>query len=240
MRYFILIFALVSSTAMALDKSINAELGLLRVPYNRVAIPGDDGTAFDLSESTEDSYFYYRLQYRQLVKNNQGFRLLFAPLTLKGSETYSKDISFNGEVFSAGNKSETTFKFNSYRASYFWRFTPGEWLLDLGATLKIRDAQIKLKQGSLSKERNDLGVVPLLYFWAERAFCEKWVFNFDFDGFAAPQGRAFDIAASLGYDWSKSLRSSLGVRMLEGGADNDKVYTFSRIHFGFLSLQYSF
>lgn len=240
MRYFILIFALVSSTAMALDKSINAELGLLRVPYNRVAIPGDDGTAFDLSESTEDSYFYYRLQYRQLVKNNQGFRLLFAPLTLKGSETYSKDISFNGEVFSAGNKSETTFKFNSYRASYFWRFTPGEWLLDLGATLKIRDAQIKLKQRSLSKERNDLGVVPLLYFWAERAFCEKWVFNFDFDGFAAPQGRAFDIAASLGYDWSKSLRSSLGVRMLEGGADNDKVYTFSRIHFGFLSLQYSF
>lgn len=240
MRYFILIFALVSSTAMALDKSIIAELGLLQVPYNRVAIPGDDGTAFDLSESTEDSYFYYRLQYRQLVKKNQGFRLLFAPLTLKGSETYSKDISFNGEVFSAGNKSETTFKFNSYRASYFWRFTPGEWLLDLGATLKIRDAQIKLKQGSLSKERNDLGVVPLLYFWAERAFCEKWVFNFDFDGFAAPQGRAFDIAASLGYDWSKSLRSSLGVRMLEGGADNDKVYTFSRIHFGFLSLQYSF
>lgn len=240
MKFFILIWALASSTAMAFEKTINAELGLLQVPYNRIAIPGDDGTGFDLSESTEETYFYHRLEYRQFVKKNQGFRLLYAPLTLKGSEAYSKDISFNGESFPSGSKTETTFKFNSYRASYFWRFAPGEWILDIGATLKVRDAKIKLRQGSLSKERKDLGVVPLLYFWAERQFCEKWVFNFDFDGFAAPQGRALDVAASLGYDWSKSLRSSLGLRMLEGGADNDKVYTFSRVHFGFVSLKYFF
>ncbi len=240
MKYLTLFFILLPFSARAFEKTLSLELGLLQVPYNRVAIPGDKGSAFDLSDSTEESYFYHRLQYRQLVSEDQGFRLLYAPLTLKGSESYSKDISFNGEVFSAGNKTETTFEFNSYRASYFWRFTPKGWTLDLGATLKIRDAKIRLKQGPLSKERNDLGVVPLLYFWAEKTFCERWVFNFDFDGFAAPQGRAFDVATSLGYDLSPSLRSSLGVRMLEGGADNEKVYTFSRVHFGFVSLQYRF
>jgi hypothetical protein len=240
MKFLGLILILISINAMALDKTINAEFGLLQVPYNRAAIPGDKGTAIDLSKSTEETYFYHRLQYRQMVSKNQGFRILYAPLTLKGDEVYNKDISFNGENFAAGNKIQTNFKFNSYRASYFWRFTPSDWVLDLGVTIKIRDAYIKLKQGSLSKERKDLGMVPLLYFWAEKKFCESWVFNFDFDGFAAPQGRAFDIAASLGYEWSHSFRTSLGVRMLEGGADNDKVYTFSRFHYGFVALQYNF
>lgn len=168
MKFLFVFLIFISSSAMAFEKTISAELGILGVPYNRAAIPGDKGTAFNLSESTEESYFYHRLQYRQMISQNQGFRLLYAPLTLKGSATYSKDISFNGEVFAANTKSETTFKFNSYRASYFWRFSPHEWILDLGATLKVRDARLMLKQGSLSKKRDDLGIVPLLYFFAEK------------------------------------------------------------------------
>ena len=51
------------------------------------------------------------------------------------------------------------------------------------------------------------------------------------DALAAPQGRAEDVFAGIlvhaGTRWSMKA----GYRFLEGGADNDEVYTFAHVHY---------
>ena len=49
------------------------------------------------------------------------------------------------------------------------------------------------------------------------------------DALAAPQGRAEDVLAALTYGKSDKFRIKIGYRILEGGADNDEVYTFSLV-----------
>jgi hypothetical protein len=51
------------------------------------------------------------------------------------------------------------------------------------------------------------------------------------DALAAPQGRAEDIFAGIVVDAGPRLSFKTGYRVLEGGADNDEVYTFALIHY---------
>ena len=53
--------------------------------------------------------------------------------------------------------------------------------------------------------------------------------NFNMDGLAAPQGRAFDMAIKLKYDFSWNWSIGAGYRMLEGGADVKDVYALKQI-----------
>jgi len=53
-------------------------------------------------------------------------------------------------------------------------------------------------------------------------------------------GRAFDVALKVGYDLTESWTAFAGYRMLEGGSDNDDVYTFAWLHYAAFSLAYSF
>lgn len=219
---------------------VNLEAGVVRNPYNRVAIPGDTGTSFDLSKATDESYLYHRLS---LVKrwDRQGVRLLYAPLSLSGSATYSKDIRFQGQTFARSQKIDATYEFNSYRATYFYQVDDdGPWQTRIGFTAKIRDAKIKLSQGSLSKTRSDTGLVPLFYLYSEYQLNPSFRLALDFDGLAAPQGRAIDAAFMAGARVSKSVLVDLGYRILEGGADNDKVYTFATLQYVFAALTVSF
>ena len=62
----------------------------------------------------------------------------------------------------------------------------------------------------------------------------------DLEGLAAPQGRAFDIAAKVGYDLAPNLTLTAGLRMLDGGGDNDEVYNFARFYYGVASVIYRF
>jgi hypothetical protein len=62
----------------------------------------------------------------------------------------------------------------------------------------------------------------------------------DGDALAAPQGRAEDVALAIWADLSKSLRLRAGYRLLEGGADNDKVYTFALVNYAFAGLTLTF
>jgi len=64
--------------------------------------------------------------------------------------------------------------------------------------------------------------------------------TFEGDALAAPQGRAEDVALSLSYDITEKVSFRLGYRLLEGGADNDKVYTFSLFHYAVAGLSYRF
>jgi len=231
----------ISYGAVAASSSLNLEFGIVENSYNKVKIPGDDGTKFNIRRSLPESNPYFRLDYKKAFDNKHGVRLLYAPLKLKGDHRYSKDIEFNGETFSRNSETKTLYQFNSYRISYFYQwFNTEKFKLNVGITGKVRDANIKLKQGDTKKNRYDLGFVPLLYVWSEYWISDKMKFTFDFDGLAAPQGRAFDLALMFGHRISSNLTANLGYRMLEGGVDNDKVYNFSQFNFYFASLEYEF
>lgn len=60
------------------------------------------------------------------------------------------------------------------------------------------------------------------------------------DGLAAKQGRAFDIALKLKYQFSKNRTIGAGYRMLEGGADVKDVFSFAWFHYATASLCFRF
>lgn len=224
------------------SSSLNLELGQVENSYNRVAIPGNTGTPFNMASSFDEKYFYYRLSFIQKLRNpRHGLRFLYAPLNIKGEDTYSKDIDFQGVRFDANEKLDTEYQFNSYRATYFYQvIQKNNFLLNLGGTLKIRDAKVGLKQGSREKVKYNTGLVPLLYLYSEYKWENGFRAAFDFDGMAAPQGRAFDVALMGGYYFSSNFHANLGYRVVEGGADNDKVYTFAQFNYWFTALQLDF
>jgi hypothetical protein len=104
----------------------------------------------------------------------------------------------------------------------------------------IRDANIELQQGAKRANDDDVGFVPLIHLYGEYRFAPRWLFTLDFDGLASSQGRALDLALKLSYDVTDQWRLGGGYRTLEGGADNDDVYTFAWLHYGFVSLGYRF
>lgn len=60
------------------------------------------------------------------------------------------------------------------------------------------------------------------------------------DGLAAKQGRAFDIALKLQYDFSTNWTIGAGYRMLEGGADVKDVFSFAWLHYAAASISFRF
>jgi hypothetical protein len=55
---------------------------------------------------------------------------------------------------------------------------------------------------------------------------------------ATGQGRAFDVALKLQRNLGDHWSLAGGYRLLDGGADNDELYTFARFNYAVLSLQY--
>ncbi len=136
---------------------------------------------------------------------------------------------------------EANYKFNSYRASYRYLFYDGpKWRWHIGGTLKIRDARIALKQQGASSSSDNVGVVPLLNLYGNYRFANQWRLIIDFDGLASPQGRAIDLALKLNYHINQHFYLGGGIRILEGGADNDRVYNFAQFNYALISAGYFF
>ena len=220
---------------------INLELGQVENSFNKVKISGEEGTKFNLAPSFDDVNFYYRLSFSHKFKSRHGFRLLYAPLKIEGDRTYANSINFQGVQFNANENISTEYQFNSYRGSYFYQLVDEpRWIVRVGATLKVRDAKVALKQGTTSKFKKNTGLVPLLYLFSEYKWDHGFRMALDFDGLAAPQGRAFDVGLMFGKYILPTLQANLGYRILEGGVDNDKVYNFSQLNYLFTSLQFDF
>jgi hypothetical protein len=164
---------------------------------------------------------------------------LYAPLTITGTGAFSTPVAFQGATFAANLSTAGKYQFDSYRIGYRYKFLDdSQWQIWGGATLKVRDANIALSQGAVEANRSDTGLVPLLNLYVRRDIGERWSAIFDLEGLAAPQGRAIDAAFKLRYQVTDRIGVSTGYRMLEGGADNQRVYTFAWLHYGLLSLDY--
>ncbi len=220
--------------------TLSVELGPAWSSRNEAAIPGDTGTRFDVDDPTGSGPTAYgRVTLDWRLSARHALRFLVAPLHVEGSGTLDEPVSFRGKDFAAGLETKASYTFNSYRLGYRYLLAENRsWSLHVGATLKIRDAQIRLRQGSTVGTRSDLGFVALLHADVEWRPRPGWRVTADLDGLAAPQGRAFDFALTLHRDLNQSVAVGVGYRLLEGGADNDDVYTFSMFHQVFVSLTY--
>jgi hypothetical protein len=210
-----------------------AEGGLAFQARNDVQIPNDaDGTRFALDEVIGPGPFpAVRASVRWNITPRHSLRATYAPLRVTETGTLDEATAFAGETFGAGEV-EATYQFNAPRLTYRFLFVDGAaWQLGVGFTALIRDAEIRLEQDGRSANDTDVGFVPLLHLYGAYAFTPRWRAVLDFDGLAAPQGRAFDAALTLRYAASDRFYLEAGYRLLEGGADNDTVYNFAWFNF---------
>jgi hypothetical protein len=220
---------------------IELEGGPVWQSRNKVQIPNDaSGTRFSLVDLVgHGPWPAGRLYLTWNINDRHSIRALLAPLKVKETGSLTDPASFAGGTFQEGDPVEGTYRFNSWRLGYRYRFSPLPALdLWVGFTAKLRDAEIRLQQGAVSARDTDLGFVPLLHLAADWRFVTRGHLLFDFDGLAGGPGRAFDTALKVGYDLSDRWRLSAGYRTLEGGADVESVYNFAWLHYGVLSMSY--
>jgi hypothetical protein len=152
-----------------------------------------------------------------------------------------RNISFNGTTFPAGSQLDATFRFDSYRFTWRRKLVARDDLeVWLGLTGNIRDAAISVEGGGQQSEKTNTGFVPLVNFLVDWRFSRPWSVRVAGDALAGPQGRAEDVLFALLYGISPSTTVFAGYRILEGGADNDEVYTFSLFSFALAGIEVLF
>lgn len=214
---------------------VELEAGAAKAAYNNVRLPGNTGSSVNFAAlQGRGEIPFSRVTLTWQPNSRDTWRFLYAPLSAVGTGTLSSAVQFGGASFAAG-AAEATYRFNSYRVSYRRQMVrKGRTDLAGGLTLKVRDAEIALRQGLQHRSDSDVGVVPLFHLAGEYQLRDRWSLLMDFDGSAAPMGRAFDLGIRMAYRVSPQWRVTAGYRMLEGGVDIDRVYNFAM--FNYLSL----
>jgi hypothetical protein len=222
--------------------SFDVESGLVGSGYNDVRIPGDTGTLFSLSEDlATDSDVYFRARLEYTFGGRHSLSALYAPLTLKATGTLEDAVVFVDTEFPAGAEVEGTYTFNSYRLTYRYTLTDnGRFEAGVGFTAKIRDAVVRVEGGGQSAEKTNVGFVPLLNFRLAWDLTDRVGLLLEGDALAAPQGRAEDVIAAVLVDATDRVQLRLGYRIVEGGADNNEVYTFALLNYASAGVIVSF
>jgi len=212
---------------------VDLESGGVFPGYCDVRIPGDTGTLFSLTDDlSTDSSLLIRVRAGLRFHPRHTVLVLFAPLTLDGTGRVDFPIEYNGVSFPANMPLESVYRFNSYRLSWRYGIKEGKQLrIGIGLTAKVRDASIEISGGGQASKNSNVGVVPLLNFLLEWRFSPVLRLLFEGDAAAAPQGRAEDVQLSLVYQKNEKWAFRVGYRILEGGADNDKVYNFALFNY---------
>lgn len=197
---------------------------------NTVQVPNDaSGSRFALDElAGRGPYAAPRLQVSWSSGERQEWRLLLAPLALSGDGVTSVPIRFQGATFNPGVVN-ARYQFNSWRASWRWRWIDRDDLIvKVGVTAKIRDASIRLRQGSRSASKDNTGFVPLLHGTFARSMGRGWSLEGDIDALAGGPGYAVDAGLRMMRPINDEWTVGATARFLDGGADNDEVYAFAR------------
>lgn len=242
MKSIVFIFILMGSSFSFADFNLTVEAGASWQTRNDIRIPNSqDGSRFDLSDIKRGPFFHHRFESLFTLKGRHHLRVVYAPLSLSVKGGFNRTIEYNDVTFSAADEIQADYVFNSYRLGYVYKWVNREkHKIYAGFTLKLRQADIRLSQSNTSANYDNLGFVPLLYLAYEYRFFEEWSFFSDADFAAASQGRAFDVALKLRHRLNDNYSLGFGYRFLEGGADNDEVFTFSFFHYGVFDLLVNF
>lgn len=221
---------------------LELESGVASSGYNDIRIPGDVGTEWSFVDDLEaEATPVVRGRLTWLINSRHALAVLIAPLQFDAEGSFARPVNFNGETFAAGERVSGTYRFDSYRLTYRYRLVRSPHLdLDIGFTGKIRDAEISLKSTSAHAVKTNTGFVPLASFRLEWRLATAWSFLLDGDALAAPQGRAEDVLAAFQFSPGANLRLHAGYRILEGGAENDEVYSFTLVNYAVAGLTFEF
>lgn len=222
--------------------AIEVEGGPAWQSYNDVEIPNDgSATRFSLAGLTgRGPWAAGRAYLTWNVAERHGLRLLVAPFTLEETGVPSAPIRFAGAHYAGGQPVTATYRFNSYRLTYRYRWhasaRTSAWI---GFTAKVRDAAIALEQGGTASRKDDLGFVPLLHLAGEWRAAPPWRLELDADALAGGPGRAEDVAVRVARELGRGWTLRAGYRMVEGGADVEPVYTFAWLHYATVGVAWS-
>ena len=239
MKLILSVFIMIIASVPALAGFyIDGEGGRAYTGYNDVAIPGDQGTRISLSEDLDtDPVWYYRGRVGYVFRGHHDFSFTAAPLRADAEGTVNSAVRFDDTVFSAGISLSARYQFDTYRFTYRYNLVAErDLIIGIGGTGLIRDALVSVEGDAERAEYTNVGFVPLFHFHLEYYFIDYFGVLLEGDAMAAPQGRAEDVMAALVYRAGDSWKFRAGYRMLEGGADNDKVYTFAMFHFVFVGV----
>ena len=229
------------SLANASTETLNLRLSLgsSYQSKNDIQTPNTSaGTRFSLYDSAgEGPVSATRLEINWNYKSRHNLRIMLAPLTFEESVVFQQPVAFAGQNFTAGQSLEATYKFNSWRVGYHYRMVDGDkGTLQLGATLKLRDAEIRLQQATTIGVDDDLGLVPLLYVAGKYQITDNLTVGADVDGLAGGPGRAIDLGFTADYQFADRFSVGLDLRVLEGGADVEQVYNFAQFNSASIAL----
>lgn len=240
MKKYIIAMVMFCSFEAATQISFTLESGAVTTQYNDVRVPNGDnisGTLFSLSDDFEESGWstYWRGEIDYTIGEKHTFSIVAAPLTVEYGSLQLESVDFDNLNF-GGSNVIGNYQFNTYRASYRYGLVRGaKWMLDLGATLLVRDAEIRLTEGDITTADDDLGYVPLVSFDLRYMPSDRLSLLLKGDALVGPVGRAEDIFAGMQYSITDdNLAFKLGYRVIEGGADVDQVYNFAFFHFASL------
>lgn len=223
--------------------SVRLSVGSSWQTRNDVQIPNSDqGTRFSLRDAVGSGPVpAARLEMNWSMYKRHGLRIMLAPLSYSESVEFDQPVDFDGQRFAANETTRASYRFNSWRVGYHYTFLNNEVsMFRAGATLKVRDAEIRLGQSDADSSNDDVGIVPLLYLAGSYKLNDSWKIRADLDGLAGGPGRAID--AGLALDFALTKRWSLGaeVRILDGGADTDDVYNFAQFNSAAVALSAEF
>jgi len=213
--------------------SVALESGAVWTGYNNLRIPGVGGTRISFADELRTEAAPFGRLFAELrIGRRDRLALLVAPLRLDARGSVDRPVIFQDATFPAGTALDGLFRFDSYRLTWSHDvLRRGRFELGLGLTAKVRDAAVRLASDALRAEKTNTGFVPLVHFRARLRFSERLAGLVEGDAAAAPQGRAEDVLVAADYDLSKRVALRLGLRVLEGGADNDQVYTFTWLNY---------
>jgi hypothetical protein len=235
------IAALQSQAASLLD--LDFESGAVWNSKADVRIPNTGGTFFSFSKDLDakDPAAFFRGRLTWHAGERHDLSLLYAPLEMDFRGQFNRTVRFAGTDFAPGTATTGAFRFDSYRLTYRYNFVNSEeWVFGLGVTAKIRDAAVSLSQPGKSATDANTGFVPLLNYRLLWRFSKPFSFLSEGDALGASQGHAIDASASLQWHVNENLSFRVGYRILDGGADSDTVYTFSRFHYSLVGVNFRF
>jgi len=210
------------------------EFGKTKTSHNYFQFPNNDSNKVNLPD--DDYANSYRVKAIIDLDKENFIYLLYAPFAADYNFTSNQNFEFDNVNFSANSKTRVFYKFNSYRAGYFKKFSHSKkfkyWL---GGILKIRDAKIKVNQENSSQSYSNIGIVPLLGIGGQYFLSDKISLFSQIESLGFNQGYAYDVNAEIRYKADIKNSFGLGYRTFGGGVDNDKLMNFARFESFYVS-----
>lgn len=233
----IIIFIALLFSQYSWASSIDLDIGQTETVFNRFRIPNEKSN--QITTPSGGTLTSFRLTGTFDLKSGNQLYLLYAPLQTSYNFNATKNFRFNDTTFSNGEDTEVTYKFNSYRIGYLWNWKSSSFRYWIGAVGKIRDATIAVSQGSKNDSYSNVGFVPLASYGFDWQLTSFFSIFHHTDALGSSRGAAYDSQIEFKINTSK-LSTSLGKRILGGGADNTNVYNFAQFDTLYLKIGYLF